>query len=167
LGALLLALSGLAAALEDEASGQPHFCGNPEKHQVIDSRRRPEPGIIPKGKARIYMYWRGARWRWLGVQCKVALHGSWVAVLSPNTFSMIDVEPGNLKFCGASNRMAPTWRSLLFLHATAGETYHVNCSPGGDQLGVSEPTLSEPEQAEGRKAVSGSRLVTFRLTQGR
>jgi hypothetical protein len=105
------------------------------------------------------------RWRWWKAQCKVALDGAWVAVLSPNTHSVVDVKPGKLRFCAAGNvlsrEIGPTWRSLLFLHATAGETYYIECSPGGDNAGVGEPTLSEPEQRQGKKAISKHRRVTF------
>lgn len=166
LGVLMIALSGLGATAEDQALRQPPFCGNLQKHQVLRTQVS-APGVLAKNKARIYMYWRGARLRWLGRQCKVALNGTWVAVLSPNTYSVIDAEEGNLKFCGASNVLSPTWRSLLFLHATGGETYFVECSPGGDAWGASDPTLSETEQEESWKAVSRLRVVTFRLKSPR
>jgi len=160
LAILLLASSCQARSAELPAEEHPPFCGKPEKHQVIQDQRG-EPAPFPKDKARVYLFWRGARWRWLGVQCKVALNGKWVAVLSPNTYSAIDVEPGKLRFCAAGNRLQPTWRSLLFLHARVGETYYIECSPGGDELGANDPTLSEPEPAEGMNTVSKSRLVTF------
>jgi hypothetical protein len=105
------------------------------------------------------------RWRWWRSQCKVALNGSWVAVLTTNTYSSIDVSPGKLRFCSAGDffrdEVAQTWRSLLFLHAKAGETHYLECHPGGDDAGALDPTLSELTESEGRKAIAQSRQVRF------
>lgn len=94
-------------------------------------------------------------WRWWRARCKVPLGGSCVAGLSPNPYSVLDVSPGMQKFCGAimisKYAIAPTWRSLRSLHAEAGKNYYIECSPGLDDSGASEPTLSEPAPAKGRR----------------
>lgn len=166
LALIVLAISGWAAEQDGiDPKDPPAFCGVPEKHHVI--KQSSDPSRLQDGKARIYILWQGLRWRtWFG-QCKVALNGSWVAVLSINSYTYIDVEPGKLRFCAAGsfgrNTLAPTWRSLMFLNATAGDTHYVECSPGGDELGAPEPTLSELDEKAGQKIVSKSRRVTFTI----
>lgn len=163
---IVLTMSGWAAEKDgQDPTDPPAFCGVPQKHQVI--KQTSDPGRLQDGKARIYIVWRGLRWRsWLG-QCKVALNGSWVAVLSANSYTSVDVEPGKLRFCAAGafgrKTISPTWRSLMFLNATAGDTHYVECSPGGDDLGASEPTISEWDQKSGQNMVSKSRQVTFTI----
>lgn len=169
-GVLLFALTGMAVAAGRSGPDEPPaFCGGVEKHRVVGQKMAPGP--LPEGSARVYLFWKGMAWRWLRTQCKVALNGRWVAVLSPNTYSVIDVKPGRLRFCAAGAAMAtylaPTWRSLLFLHATAGETHYVECSPGGDDVGAGEPTLSEPEQTDAGKSVTKLRRVSFESKPGR
>lgn len=162
---LFAAVVGLARAEPGSGDPQPDFCGSPEKHRVVEENRGPQ--TLRDGNARVYIYWRGLRWRWWSAQCKVALNGSWVAILNPNTYSVLDVDPGTQKFCGAGvvtgHFMSPTWRSLLFLHAEAGKTYYIECSPGADDMGATEPTLSEPKPADGQAAISKCRRVTFQV----
>ena len=154
-------------------SGQPAFCG--PQDQKLEVIREPE-GIRPtppaSGKARIHIFWRGSRFRiWKGAQCRVALNGAWVAALAKHTYSIIDVEPGKLRMCSSNDLtfgddMKPTWRSLMFLYASPGDSHFIECSPGGDTMGMTEPALSEVDEATGVKIVSKQQLVKFRVTAG-
>ena len=173
LGAVLLqaSLSGRNKAESDSSSpGQPAFCGpQDQKLEVIREPEGSRPPPLASGKARIHIFWRGSRFRiWKGAQCRVALNGAWVAALAKNTYSIIDVEPGKLRLCSSNDLtfgddMKPTWRSLMFLYASPGDSHFIECSPGGDTMGMTEPALSEVDEATGVKIVSKQQLVKFRV----
>ena len=161
---VLLPATVAAQAEKDSTTKDAAFCGpTKEKHRVVKHKEQltPEPAT---GKVIVYFYWRGSGIRsWAGVQTKLGLDGKFVAVLSKNTYSFVQVDPGLQKFCVEGSMRKTSINSFLFLTAEPGKTYYLQGKPGGDAFGTHDPTLIEVSEEDGRKAVNKSQYVTFEV----
>jgi hypothetical protein len=161
---VLISNSFLAATQKKDASAKDAACGPAEqKHKVIKQKQRLTPAA-PAGKALVYFYWRGSAIRsWSGVQTKLARDGRFVAVLSKNTYAVIEVDPGPLKLCSSGMYRATSANSLLSLTFEEGKTYYLEGKPGGDLFGTIKPALVQVSNEDGAKAVAKSQYVTFEV----
>ena len=137
----------LSAEQEPEIVQEVEFCGSRQaKHKVAKHKESftPEPAA---GKSLLYFYWEGSRFRsWAGVRTKLALEGTYVAVLQKNTYAVVEVEPGLQKLCVSGKGKKSSINSLLFLTAEPGKTYFLEGSPGGDSLGGKRQDQPGPGQ---------------------
>jgi len=93
----------------------------------------------------------------------LAIDGKFVAALSKNTYTYVEINPGvqNLCAAGSSRRASP--KSVLVITVEAGKTYYFEGEPGGDLVGTMRTTLTQVSEENGKMAIQKSDYVTFTL----
>lgn len=148
-----LAVLGCLLVPRVAAAQEPVDCGpKGDKHVVIKHKGDfpvPSPAA---GRAMVVVVTGGAFSK--SYQTKLAVNGTWRAVMNEKQYSFFEVDPGPLRLCW-SQRGGKRDDNFLLVTARAGETYYIR--------GTTLKGISEMDPAEGRKFVQKKTYVTFEV----
>jgi hypothetical protein len=146
-------------------------CGPPHEHFKVDLEAAVTRSSPPNpGKATIYFAAMSTGGLWPSPTVRVAADGRWIGALKQNSYTKLEVAPGEYHFCVRTPgpfRLAPA--SLYGLNAKTGHSYYfvVDDQSSDEYQPVGTISLNRIDSDEGRLLVAQARRATSSPKLGR
>jgi hypothetical protein len=147
----LCGMAGIGAPLAAVAQAPIPNGPSSEKDRVVEHKDHPTPSPSA-GKALVYVTIGG----YFGktYQGKMAVNGTFRAVLEKNQYTFFEADPGVLKFHFEGKWAYDKAEVYLVITAQADQTYYVSCESA---------SIQEVDVAEGKSLLAKRQYVTFEV----